>query len=280
MKSHIRTGVFLLLLVRLACPGSALAAVSSSPRPLALIVGVGDGLSASIARRFHQEGYTLVLSSRNTDKIQNLATEVQATTISCDASQMDDVENLFGSIKKEHPTQQLQVVVYNPSRIARGPIDQVDPRQVRRSIEVTAFGSFLVAQQAAKLMLSTSTPPSSSNIEQQQQKQQPRGTILFTGASAGVKGFARSAAFAMGKHAQRGLAESMARELHPQNIHVCWINIDGAICNPARRASTKNNNDDSMLDPNAIAETYLQLVKQDRSAWSSEMTLRPWTERW
>jgi NAD(P)-dependent dehydrogenase (short-subunit alcohol dehydrogenase family) len=104
-----------------------------------------------------------------------------------------------------------------------------------------------------------------------------KGTILFTGASAGVKGFARSSAFAMGKFAQRGLAQSMSRELHPEGVHVAWVNIDGGISNPARPGRADDGTD-RMLDPDAIAETYLQLIDQHRSAWSSEMALRPWLE--
>lgn len=241
---------------------------ASSSRPLALIVGVGDGLSASLARRFYKEGYNLVLAARDVEKLAPLASETKARALACDASEAADVARLFHQLKTK-PSDCLQVVVYNPSRIVRRPIHRVDPERVQKSLQVTAFGSFLVAQQAAKMMLSQAERDISYDDN-------CSGTILFTGASAGIKGFARSAAFAMGKHAQKGLAESMARELHPQNIHVCWVNIDGAIRNPGRIESTQ----DSMLDPDAIAETYVQLIRQDRSAWSSELTLRPWTEKW
>lgn len=148
-----------------------------------------------------------------------------------------------------------------PRRV-RGPLTDLDPAKVRHAVEVTAFGAFLVGQQAARRMLD------------QQPMSGVRGTILFTGASAGVKGFPHSAPFAMGKFAQRGLAESMARELHPKGIHVAWINIDGAIRNPGREESAP----DAMLDPDAIAQTYLSLIRQHRSAWSNEIAVRPWVE--
>ena len=131
-----------------------------------------------------------------------------------------------------------------------------------------AFGAFLMGQAAARAMLEAAPVDG------------VRGTILFTGASAGVKGFPQSAPFAMGKFAQRGLAQSMARELHPHGIHVAWINIDGGIRNPSRPERMDSaDSPDSMLDPDAIAHAYRQLVRQHRSAWSSELTLRPWTER-
>jgi NAD(P)-dependent dehydrogenase (short-subunit alcohol dehydrogenase family) len=157
----------------------------------------------------------------------------------------------------------LSVAVYNPSARVRGPLTDLDPEEVRRAIDVTAFGAFLAGQAAAARMLA-----------QEPDSQGCRGTILFTGASAGVKGFARSAAFAMGKFAQRGLAQSMARELHPRGVHVAWVNIDGAIHLPGRTPSSP----DSMLEPDAIARSYLALVRQHRSAWSEELTLRPWVE--
>lgn len=229
---------------------------ASSSKPLALIVGVGDGLSASLARRFAKEGYRLQLVCRNPDKIATLAAETNAETTACDATNPAEVQKLFAGLKSDN----LKVVVYNPSRMVRGPIQSVDPEQVRKAMEVTAFGSFLVAQQAAATMLEQGTG----------------GTILFTGASAGTKGFSNSAAFAMGKFAQRGLAESMARELHPQNIHVCWVNIDGGIRNPGRTEPSL----DSMLDPDAIADTYWNVVQQHRSTWSNEVAVRPWVEKW
>ena len=229
-------------------------------KPLALIVGVGDGLSASLARLLHGQGYRLALAARDVAKIEGLGRATDATLHACDAIEPRAVARLFAEI--EGP---LRVAVYNPSARERGPLVDLDPAAVRRAIEVTAFGAFLVGQAAARTMLG------------QEPEDGARGTILFTGASAGVKGYPHSAPFAMGKFAGRGLAQSMARELHPQGIHVAWINIDGAIRNPGREEPADK--PDSMLDPDAIARTYLALVRQDRSAWSEEIAVRPWVER-
>lgn len=225
-------------------------------RPIALIVGVGSGLSASLARALSPD-YDLVLSARDTDKIAALASDTGAAAHAADASDPAEVEALFAALPGPP-----RVVVYNPSRRLRGPIAELDPEDVRSAIEVTAFGAFLVGRAAARAMLAAEPLDG------------VRGTILFTGASAGVKGFPLSAPFAMGKFAQRGLAQSMARELHPKGIHVAWINIDGAIRNPGREEPSP----DSMLDPDMIARAYLGLIGQHRSAWSDELTLRPWVE--
>lgn len=226
---------------------------------LALVVGVGDGLSASLARLLRAEGYRLALAARSPGKLGKLKDETGAAVHGCDASRPDEVARLFGELDGR-----LDVAVYNPSARQRGPLVDLDPDAVRRAMEVTAYGAFLVGQQAARRMLG------------QDPVDGVRGTILFTGASAGVKGFPNSAPFAMGKFAQRGLAQSMARELHPKGIHVAWINIDGAIRNPGRTEPADR--PDSMLDPDAIAETYLSLIRQDRSAWSTEIAVRPWVE--
>ena len=224
-------------------------------KPLALIVGVGDGLSASLARLLHAEGYQLALAARDTDKIAQLADDTNASRHRCDASQPDQVEQLFAQL--DGP---LRVAIYNPSSRVRGPITEIDPLAVRSAIEITAFGAFLVGQRAAQVML-----------------EEGQGTILFTGATAGVKGFAHSASFAMGKFAQRGLSHSMSRELHPQNIHVAWVNIDGGIRGSKHEESAERA--DSLLDPDAIAQSYLSLIRQHRSAWSYEIEVRPWTEK-
>ncbi|MEM8632519.1 MAG: SDR family NAD(P)-dependent oxidoreductase [Pseudomonadota bacterium] len=225
----------------------------------ALIIGVGDGLSASVARKLAGAGYSLTLAARTQDKMKAVAAETGAAMATADASDPAAMETLFASVGSP-----LRVVVYNPSARVRGPIAELDPETVRKAVEVTAFGAFLAGQQAAKRMLT------------QEPEQGARGTILFTGASAGVKGFPMSSSFAMGKFAQRGLAQSMARELHPQGVHVAWINIDGAIRNPGSREPADK--PDSMLNPDGIAQAYLDLVRQDRSAWSNEITLRPWVE--
>ena len=228
-------------------------------KPIAVIVGVGDGLSASLARALAPD-YALVLTARRGEKMATVAAETDAETHLVDATNSNAVAKLFAGLP-DTP----RVVVYNPSFRVRGPIAELDPDDVRRALDVTAFGAFLTGQAAAKAMLAADPVDG------------VRGTILFTGASAGIKGFPHSAPFAMGKFAERGLAQSMARELHPQGIHVAWVNIDGGIRNPGR--SEPADRPDSMLDPDAIAAAYLSLIRQDRSAWSDELTLRPWVER-
>jgi NAD(P)-dependent dehydrogenase (short-subunit alcohol dehydrogenase family) len=222
-------------------------------KPLALIVGAGEGVSASLARLLAREGFDIVLAARNVLKLSALAQETQARTFACDVADSGDVHALFGSL-----THSPDVVIYNPSFRVRGPLVDLDPAEVHRTLNVCAFGAFLVAQQAAKHMLAKGA-----------------GTILFTGASAGVKGYARSAPFAMGKFALRGLAQSMARELHPQNIHVGHIVIDGGIRSSRRQDEPGA---DKLLDPDAIAQSYLHLINQPRSSWSWEIEVRPWVE--
>ncbi len=227
--------------------------------PLTLIVGAGAGLSAALARAFAARGDAVALAARDVDKLAGIAEETGASRHACDASDPAQVAALFAALGATP-----RVVVYNPSARVRGPITEVDAEEVRHALEVTAFGAFLVGQAAAKAMLAA---PAQDGCH---------GTILFTGASAGVKGYPRSASFAMGKFAQRGLAQSMARELHPKGIHVAWINIDGRIRNPGRVEAPDA--PDSMLDPAAIAQSYLALADQPRSAWSEELSLRPWVE--
>lgn len=220
----------------------------------ALIVGAGSGVSASFARVLAAHGYRLVLASR---KAAARTPELpDALRIACDAADANDVARLFARIDAEAPP--LDVVLYNPSFRSRGPLVDLDADDVQRSLQVTAFGAFLVAQQAARRMVA-----------------QGRGTMLFTGASASVKGYAQSAPFAMGKFALRGLAQSIARELAPQNIHVAHLIIDGAVRGGGYPEATP----DSQLDPDAIAQTLWQLVQQPRTAWSWEVEVRPWVEK-
>ena len=226
----------------------------------ALIVGTGSGISASFARVLAREGYQLALTARNTDKLSELASETGATTISCDATKIDEVAALFTELDRSFGS--IDVVLYNPSQRVPGTIVDLPPADVAQAINISAFGGFLVAQEAAKRML-----------------KQGHGNILFTGASASVKGYARSTAFAMGKFALRGLAQSLARELAPQNIHVAHFVIDGGVRNPAKgRQESADDPVDKYLDPDAIAETYLSIVNQPRSAWTWEVELRPWVE--
>jgi NAD(P)-dependent dehydrogenase (short-subunit alcohol dehydrogenase family) len=224
----------------------------------ALIVGAGSGLSASLARLFSRHNLQVALASRNPDKLAALCAETGAASFACEATEPEEVAGLFDAVVAS--LGEPDVVVYNASARARGPITTLVPEEVARALAVSAFGGFLVAQQAARLML-----PRES------------GAILFTGASASVKGYAESAPFAMGKFALRGLAQSLARELAPQGIHVAHFVIDGVIRNPGR--SEPPDKPDSMLDPDAIAETYWQVLRQPRSAWTWEVELRPWVER-
>ena len=225
----------------------------------ALIVGAGEGLSASLARLFAREGIRVALAARKIEKLGALCTETGARAFACDATNADDVERLFGQVEREIATPDL--VVYNASGRARGPVAELDPEAVENAIKVTAFGGFLVARAAAQRMI-----------------KQGHGTILFTGASASVKGYARSSSFAMGKFALRGLAQSLARELQPQNIHVGHIVIDGGIGRPGDPRGA-NRGPDALLDPDAIADSYFHLHRQQRSAWAWEVELRPWVER-
>jgi NAD(P)-dependent dehydrogenase (short-subunit alcohol dehydrogenase family) len=224
----------------------------------ALIVGAGSGLSASLARLFAREGLRMALAARNAEKLAPLCAETGARAFTCNAIEPDQVARLFSDV--EAAIGAPEIVVYNASARARGPLVELVPAEVERAIMVSSFGGFLVAREAAARMLPKG-----------------RGAILFTGASASVKGYPLSAPFAMGKFALRGLAQSIARELAPQGIHVGHFVIDGAIRNPGRVEPPDR--PDSMLDPDAIAASYLHVLRQPRSTWSWEIELRPWVER-
>jgi NAD(P)-dependent dehydrogenase (short-subunit alcohol dehydrogenase family) len=224
----------------------------------ALIVGAGSGLSASLARLLAKEGYRIALAARTTADLAPVIAETGARAFACDATKPPQVEKLFADI--EAALGAPDIVIYNASARARGPLVELDPAEVEQAIAVSAFGGFLVAQQAVRRMLPNR-----------------HGAIVFTGASASVKGYAHSAPFAMGKFALRGLAQSMARELAPQGIHVAHIVIDGGI-KSARRAEAAEA-PASLLDPEAIAATYLHVIHQPHSAWTWEVELRPWVEK-
>jgi NAD(P)-dependent dehydrogenase (short-subunit alcohol dehydrogenase family) len=224
----------------------------------ALIVGTGSGLSASLARLFAKSGMKVAVAARRLDNLASLAQEIGGKAFTCDATNRAQVTKLFADVEAAGGAP--DVVVYNASYRTRGPFVELDPTEVERSLMVTAFGGFLVAQEAAKRMVPKA-----------------HGAILLTGASAGVKGYPLSAPFAMGKFALRGMAQSMARELTPQGIHVAHIVVDGGILS-ARRPNPPDK-PDSMLDPDAIAQSYLDLLRQHRSAWAWEIELRPWVEK-
>jgi NAD(P)-dependent dehydrogenase (short-subunit alcohol dehydrogenase family) len=227
----------------------------------ALIVGTGSGISAAFARALTVDGYRVALAARSVDKLASLAGEIGALTLPADATEPDSVARMFAAVDAR--LGRLDVVLYNASYRARGPFLDLEPQEVARSIEVSAFGAFLVAQAAARRMVA-----------------EGEGAILFTGASASVKGYAQSVPFAMGKFALRGLAQAMARELGPKGIHVAHFVIDGGVRSAGRgRVEGPADTSDSLLDPAAIAQTYLAVLKQPRSAWSLEVELRPWVER-
>lgn len=222
--------------------------------PTALIVGAGAGLSASLARKAKAEGLMPLLAARNIDKLKPLLDEVGGAAQICDVSNPTQVSALFDWAEGFGSTPEM--VIYNPSARVRGSIEELDPDAVLQAITITAYGGFLVGQAAAKAML-------------------PRGTgsILFTGASASVKGYVNSSVFAMGKFGLRGLAQSMARELAPKGIHVGHFIIDGGIGDSDDPANPNR------LHPDHIAESYFHLHNQPRSAWTWEMELRPFVEK-
>ena len=231
------------------------------PKPsyeTALIVGAGTGLSASLARLLARDGLRVALAARNSEKLMPLCAETGAKAFTCEATDPGQVARMFAAV--EDATGTPDVVIYNASARARGPVAELVPSEVERAIMVSAYGGFLVAREAVQRMLP-----------------KKQGAVLFTGASASVKGYPLSAPFAMGKFALRGLAQSMARELAPQGIHVAHFVIDGAIRNPGRVEPPDH--PDSMLDPDAIAASYLHVLQQPRSAWTWEVELRPWVER-
>jgi NAD(P)-dependent dehydrogenase (short-subunit alcohol dehydrogenase family) len=227
---------------------------------IAVIVGAGSGLSASLAQACAADGMRVVLAARNTEKLQALATHIKAAVHACDAAQPDQVNALFETIAKEDGVPDL--VVFNAGYRTRGPFLELDPVEVQKTLTVSAYGGFLVGQAAAKRMVQRGT-----------------GSIFFTGASASVKGYAQSAPFAMAKFALRGLAQSMARELQPQGIHIAHFVIDGGIASSRGDLSAAEKASDKWLDPDGIAETYLAVHRQPRSAWSTEVELRPWVEK-
>lgn len=218
-----------------------------------IIVGAGSGLSASLARLCASKNMNVVLAARNIDKLQNLKKEINAQTYKCDSSSIESVSNFFKETDKKIGTPNL--VIYNPSLRLKGGITELDPKQTQDAINVTCFGAFLVAQESSKRMLKRKS-----------------GSIFFTGATAGIKGFAHSSVFAMGKFGLRGLAQSLARELHPQNIHIGHFIIDGGI-------GRKSIDNYKMINPDSIAKIYLQFHYQDKSAWSWEIELRTWMEK-
>jgi NAD(P)-dependent dehydrogenase (short-subunit alcohol dehydrogenase family) len=228
------------------------------PYRSALIVGTGPGISASLARSLAGAGVQVALAARNVQKLDALVQDTGAQAFAADASDPESVAKLFDQVSERIGGP--EIVVYNAGARAHGPLADLDPDAVQKAIAITAFGGFLVTRQAARRMLP-----------------QGCGAILLTGATASIKGFAHSASFAMGKFALRGLAQSAARELGPKGIHVAHFIIDGGV--RAAHRPDPADQPDSTLDPDAIAQSYVAVLRQPRSAWSHEVDLRPWVER-
>ena len=220
-----------------------------------LIVGAGKGLSSSLAKIFYSNGYKIGLVARNINKIKHLSSEINASLFQYDVSKSENVTRLFEEVDKS--LRNLDLVIFNPSRRFPGKIEDLNVINVKEAIEITCFAGFLVAQEATRRMLKLG-----------------KGSIFFTGASASKKGFANSSAFAMGKFGLRGLAQSLARELQPRNIHITHFIIDGII----KDKSLSQNTHDNQLDPDEIAKNYLNVFLQEKNCWSSEIELRPWQE--
>jgi NAD(P)-dependent dehydrogenase (short-subunit alcohol dehydrogenase family) len=222
---------------------------------IVLVVGAGAGLSAAVARRFAKQGAQIALAARHPDKLDGLAAELGARAYACDVTDRAAVDDMVARVTAELGLP--DVVMFNPSARARGPFVELDPEAVKQALLVSCYGGYLVCNAVVPGMAARGS-----------------GTLLLTGASASVKGYAQSASFAMGKFGLRGLAQSLAREFQPQGLHIAHFVIDGAI----RSASRPDDGSDALLDPAAIAETYYQVTRQHRSAWSWEVELRPWLE--
>ena len=244
---------------------------------IALIVGGGPGISASCARLFTESGMRVAVAARNIEKsaLARLASDFDVQLIQCDAADPSAVENLFQTVDETLGTPRL--VVHNidgrSAEVFRKPITEVDPHLVLETLKNSTFSGFLVAQQASKRMLATD-----ADLEH-------RGSIIFTNASAAIKGYPLSGAFAAASHGKSGLAQSMARELMPKGIHIAHVPIDAAIGwehedgSRAHRLAGETV-DDNMAHPERIAQLYLELHRQHRSTWAYEVVLRPWTETW
>jgi NAD(P)-dependent dehydrogenase (short-subunit alcohol dehydrogenase family) len=251
---------------------------SFDPRGVALIVGGGPGISASCARLFAREGMRVAIAARVPDKpvLLDLERTHGVRRYACDASEPSQVEGLFQNVARDlgSPTLVVHNIDGRVAGILRKGMAEVDPGLVLATLRNSPFSAFLVGQQAARAMLTNE--PDVNGV---------RGTIVFTNASAALKGFALSAAFAMACQAKSGLAQSMARELMPQGIHVVNVPIDAAVGWTREDGSRAHqlagtSVDDNMADPDRIAQVYLQLHRQHRSTWAFEVALRPWLEKW
>jgi NAD(P)-dependent dehydrogenase (short-subunit alcohol dehydrogenase family) len=229
-------------------------------KEVALVVGVGPGLGAALARRFAQGGLAVAMAARNPDKLDALAREVGGRAYACDAADAASVDRLFEQVERDlgAPT----VAIYNAGASAPGAVVDIQAAEFERCWRILCLGGFLVGQRAARSMAAAG-----------------RGTILFTGATASLRGGANFANLAVGKFGLRAVVQSMARELGPKGIHVAHVVIDGQIRSERYAHLEKERPPDGLLDPAAIAESYWHLHQQPRSAWTLELDLRPWVEK-
>ena len=239
-------------------------------RKAVLVVGAGDATGGAIARRFAREGLVACVTRRSVDKLEPLVTRIRAEGgeahgFASDARREVDMQTLVAHVEREIAP--IEVAVFNVGANVRSPITEMTEQVYRKAWETGALAGFLLGREAARVMLARG-----------------RGTIIFTGATASLRGSATFAAFAGAKHALRALAQSMARELGPEGIHVAHVVIDGAIDTrfiaenfPERYAKKAEG---GILDPEAIAETYWRLHTQPKNAWTHELDLRPWNETW
>lgn len=244
----------------------------ASRKGVCLVVGAGDGLGSAVARAFAAEGLTICITrrARNLDRLEALADEIRAAggeahAFGCDAREETEVVALFDRIEAEIGP--LEVVVFNIGANVRFPIVETTARVFTKVWEMACFGGFLAGREAARVMAPRG-----------------RGTLIFTGATASLRGREGFAAFAAAKAGLRALAQSLARELGPQGVHVAHVVIDGAVDGTFIRSIRGEVDDllarDSILKPADIAAAYLHLHRQPRSAWTHEMDLRPWSETW
>ena len=235
-----------------------------SNKTVATVIGVGPGLGAALARRFATQ-YAVALVARSEDKLAGFVREIKeaggaSLAVSADVSKEHEITRAFEQIRRE--LGETEILLYNAAMRPFGTLMETKPSTFENTWRVGAFGAFLAAQQVVPAMLKNG-----------------RGAILFTGATAGVKPFATSAAFGPAKFAMRGLAHVMARDLGPKGIHVAWINVDGAIDTPFIRQRFPQIREEDMLKPSAIAETYWHLAHQDPSAWTLDIDVRPFKEK-
>ncbi|MGH7964467.1 MAG: SDR family NAD(P)-dependent oxidoreductase [Candidatus Binatia bacterium] len=237
---------------------------ASKQAPVAVVVGVGPGLGAALARRFAQ-GYAVAINARSAEYLHSLAEEIkvaggQVLEVPADIGDRKQVEEAFALIRERLGPP--DVLLYNAGSGTWGTVTEITPEQYESTWRVNAYGAFLSAKAVAPEMIARG-----------------RGVMLFTGATAGMKAGPKSVAFGPAKFALRGLAQSLARDLGPKGIHVAWINVDGVIDIPSTRGRFPQLQDEDLLKPEAIAETYWHLAHQDRSAWTAELEVRPFKEK-